>query len=85
MAVGFAAVIILKKAVRSLPVLGGVAKPLLGACLIVWWGGGCMAQGRAGIERVAGGGGLIKHTCTPESKQAGYACFRSLHASTRAM
>lgn len=36
MAVGFAAVVILKRAVRSLPVLGGVAKPLLGEC----WGMG---------------------------------------------
>jgi len=33
MAVGFAAVIIIKKAVRSLPVVGGVAKPLLGGWL----------------------------------------------------
>lgn len=31
-AVGFAAVLIFKKAVRSLPVVGGVAKPLLGEC-----------------------------------------------------
>lgn len=31
MAVGFAALIIFKKAVRSLPVVGGIAKPLLGA------------------------------------------------------
>jgi hypothetical protein len=40
MAVGFAAVVILKKAVRSLPVLGGVAKPLLGEWLVMFGGGG---------------------------------------------
>lgn len=34
MAVGFAALVIFKKAVRSLPVVGGVAKPLLGAHLL---------------------------------------------------
>jgi hypothetical protein len=34
MAVGFAAVMIFKKAVRSLPVVGSVAKPLLGKHLL---------------------------------------------------
>jgi hypothetical protein len=47
MAVGFAALIIFKKAVRSLPVVGGIAKPLLGAWgdahTVLWhlgWEGG---------------------------------------------
>jgi Na+-translocating ferredoxin:NAD+ oxidoreductase RnfA subunit len=30
MAVGFTAVLILKKAIRGLPVVGGIAKPILG-------------------------------------------------------
>lgn len=60
MAVGFAAVVILKKAVRSLPVVGSAAKPLLGApSRALLWDGGVTAK-PADCLQVAS----TSHTCT---------------------